>query len=242
MVRGIAAYARRHHLALLALFFALAGTSYAATSTLLPKNSVGTKQVIDHSLLKADFKAGQLPRGRVGPEGPPGLQGAQGAAGAPGTQGAQGAAGAQGPPGIQGPPGPVSAYETLHPALPLTDITATSANSPTVVTQVDVPAGSYAVSMGVVVTATGGDGSVTCDVDHLINGTVDIVGAGTAAVGTTAGTSRLTTLVGQGGVTLTAAGTLRLSCWQSSAGATMPQARFADVIAIEVGSLTQTTD
>jgi hypothetical protein len=135
----------------------------------------------------------------------------------------------------------VSAYEVLHPALP-TDITATSANSPTVVTQVDVPAGSYAVSMGVAVTATGGDGAVTCDVDHLINGTVDIVTVVTAAVGTSAGTSRLTTLVGTpGGVTLTAAGTLRLGCWQSSAGATMPQARFADVMAIKVGSLTQTT-
>lgn len=97
MLREIAAYVRRHHLGLLALFFALAGTSYAATSSLLPKNSVGTKQVINHSLLKADFKAGQLPRGRVGPQGPAGPQGAQGAVGPQGPQGPQ---------GIQGPPGP----------------------------------------------------------------------------------------------------------------------------------------
>ena len=55
-------------IALVALFVALGGTSYAAT-TLLPRNSVGTKQVVDHSLLKADFKAGQLlagPRGSTG--------------------------------------------------------------------------------------------------------------------------------------------------------------------------------
>jgi hypothetical protein len=227
---------QRHLVGYLALFVALGGTSFAAAAL------INGSQIKPHTIPKNRLTKSAIAslKGSRGPRGPQGDSGPQGSTGLQGAQGAQGAAGPQGPPGVQGPPGPVSAYEVLHPALP-TDITATSANSPTVVTQVDVPAGSYAVSMGVVVTATGGDGSVTCDVDHLINGTVDIVGAGTAAVGTTAGTSRLTTLVGQGGVTLTAAGTLRLSCWQSSAGATMPQARFADVIAIKVGSLTQTT-
>ncbi len=37
------AYLRRHHLAILALFIALGGTSYAATQ--LPANSVGTRQI-----------------------------------------------------------------------------------------------------------------------------------------------------------------------------------------------------
>ena len=97
MLRGIAAYVSRHHLGLLALFFALVGTSYAATSSLLPKNSVGTRQVIDHSLLKVDFKAGQLPRGPAGRQGPAGPQG---------EQGVPGAQGATGPQGVQGPPGP----------------------------------------------------------------------------------------------------------------------------------------
>lgn len=91
MLGRIAAYFRQHHLALLALFLVLGGTSYAATSSLLPKNSVGTRQVINHSLLKVDFKAGQLPRGPAGPQGPAGSEGPQGA---------------QGPQGIQGPPGP----------------------------------------------------------------------------------------------------------------------------------------
>jgi hypothetical protein len=97
MSKRLAGYLGRHHVGLLALFLALAGTSYAAASSLLPANSVGTKQVINHSLRKVDFKAGQLPRGPAGPEG---------AAGPQGTQGPQGAQGPQGPQGIQGPPGP----------------------------------------------------------------------------------------------------------------------------------------
>ena len=74
-----------------------------AAATLLPADSVGTKQVINHSLLKVDFKAGQLPRGLRGLRGPQGAQGAQGVQGIQGTQGAQGQPGQQ---GIQGPPGP----------------------------------------------------------------------------------------------------------------------------------------
>ena len=69
-------------------------------ATLLGANSVGTKQVINHSLLKVDFKAGQLPRG------PRGAQGAQGAQGVPGPAGAQGVSGPPGPAGAQGVPGP----------------------------------------------------------------------------------------------------------------------------------------
>ena len=86
------AYLRRHAIALVALFFALGGTSYAVAR--LPRNSVGTAQlrknavisskVKDRSLLGRDFKAGQLPAGPVGPTGP------QGAPGAPGPTGPQG--------------------------------------------------------------------------------------------------------------------------------------------------------
>jgi len=69
-----------------ALAIALGGSAFAATM-LVPKNSVGSPQVIDGSLLKRDFKRGQLPRGAQGP------------------QGLQGPAGQQGPPGSQGLPG-----------------------------------------------------------------------------------------------------------------------------------------
>jgi hypothetical protein len=87
----------RHNLvAYLALLLALSGTSYAAATKLLPANSVGTRQVINGSLLKGDFKSGQLPRGARGSIGPAGPAGATGPAGPAGSQGAQ------------GPPGPVS--------------------------------------------------------------------------------------------------------------------------------------
>jgi len=91
-------YIRRHHIALLALFVALGGTSYAAVN--LPNGSVGAAQlkqgavaskklrngavsraklrnnavnsakVANGSLLAADFKSGQLPKGERGPAGP----------------------------------------------------------------------------------------------------------------------------------------------------------------------------
>jgi hypothetical protein len=89
--------------ALLALFVSLGGVGYAATQ--LPRNSVGTAQlrakavttaklandavtsskVADHSLLAADFRAGQLPSGLQGPRGPQGPLGPQGPAGAAGA-------------------------------------------------------------------------------------------------------------------------------------------------------------
>ena len=81
-----------------ALLVAVAGTGYAASQ--LPVNSVGTAQLRNgavtaakvkvHSLLKSDFKPGQIPagaRGPVGLPGPPGPAGSPGAAGAPGPAG-----------------------------------------------------------------------------------------------------------------------------------------------------------
>jgi hypothetical protein len=78
---------------LIALIVAMGGTSYAAIK--LPRNSVGAAQlkrnavtsskVRNGSLVKADFKAGQLPGG---PQGPQGLQGPAGPAGPGGKNGA----------------------------------------------------------------------------------------------------------------------------------------------------------
>ncbi len=100
-MKQLAGYFRRHHIALLALFIALGGTSYAAVS--LPKGSVGAAQikddavgpgqvrdgaitratvrdnainsakVADGSLRVKDFAAGEVPAGPAGPaEGPAG--------------------------------------------------------------------------------------------------------------------------------------------------------------------------
>jgi hypothetical protein len=76
-----------------ALFVSLSGASYAAI--VLPAKSVGTKhlkrnavtsaKVKKYSLLRSDFKRGQIPRGLQGVQGIQGVQGVQGAKGDPGT-------------------------------------------------------------------------------------------------------------------------------------------------------------
>jgi len=111
MLRRSASYIRRHHVALLALFVALGGTSVAGGNALLPRNSVGTTQVVDGSLQAKDLsiKATSALKGNTGPRGAAGARGAPGAtgaAGATGATGATGAAGATGATGATGPPGP----------------------------------------------------------------------------------------------------------------------------------------
>ena len=82
--------------ALLALFIALGGVTYAAAK--LPAHSVGAKQlkknavrsskVKNHTLLRRDFKSGTL---LVGPKGDKGDKGDQGNPGTPGANGTFGA-------------------------------------------------------------------------------------------------------------------------------------------------------
>jgi hypothetical protein len=80
-------YLRHHHLALLALFLALGGTSYAAVA--LPANSVGTKQLRNKAVTPAKVApaTAKLFRGERG------LRGLRGEAGTPGDQGPAGPAG-----------------------------------------------------------------------------------------------------------------------------------------------------
>lgn len=116
MSHRVQGYVRTHHVALLALFVALGGTSYAAVK--LPAGSVGSKQLARNSvtsakvrngtLLRRDFKQGQLvagANGAPGAKGEPGATGPQGPAGAKGDTGAKGATGATGPQGEIGPEG-----------------------------------------------------------------------------------------------------------------------------------------
>jgi hypothetical protein len=86
-------HARHHSVGYVALFVALGGTTYAAATVGpgdiekdavrskhikaggvknpdLAAGSVGAEKVIDGSLLKEDFKAGQVPQGPPGPVGP----------------------------------------------------------------------------------------------------------------------------------------------------------------------------
>jgi hypothetical protein len=99
MFSAVRSYVARHHVAMLALFVALGGTSVAAAR--LPARSVGTKQikagaitgskiagnaitsakVKNGSLKAADFASGQIPAG------PQGAAGHDGAPGSPGVSG-----------------------------------------------------------------------------------------------------------------------------------------------------------
>ena len=56
-------YLRQHHLALLALFIALGGTSYAAAS--LPKDSVGSRQLKNNSVTTSKIKDGAVTGAKV---------------------------------------------------------------------------------------------------------------------------------------------------------------------------------
>jgi hypothetical protein len=83
---------------MLALFFALGGTAFAAGNALLPKNSVGSAQVINGSLSKSDL-SGKAVKALKGNRGLRGAKGTPGPAGPAGPQGAQGATGPAGPAG-----------------------------------------------------------------------------------------------------------------------------------------------
>jgi hypothetical protein len=110
-----ARHLRQHFVAYLALFFALGGTSLAASNALVPKNSVGSAKVINGSLQKIDLgkkTIAQL-RGRTGARGPIGLRGPSGPTGPTGPQGVAGAPGSPGANGTARAYGLVAADGTL---------------------------------------------------------------------------------------------------------------------------------
>jgi hypothetical protein len=83
--------------ATIALFMVLTGASAVAATQIgtagIKNNAVTSAKVKNGSLLRVDFKPGQLPRG---PQGPAGPAGAPGAPGAPGANGLNGTARAYG--------------------------------------------------------------------------------------------------------------------------------------------------
>jgi hypothetical protein len=113
MLASVIGHLRRDLVAYVALLLALSSTSYAAATKLLPRNSVGSPQVINGSLQKADLsrRAVAALHGARGPRGPQGIQGIQGVQGAPGMPGAQGA---------QGSPGTARAYGRVDAGCPST--------------------------------------------------------------------------------------------------------------------------
>jgi hypothetical protein len=112
-----------------ALLISLGGVSYAAVT--LPANSVGTRQVINGSLLKKDFKSGQLPRGRRG---------------VPGDRGPDGATGPAGPAGASGPGGVTKVTTVDGPAVGMCP--SGGGDCQTAVSTAICPSGSFVVGGG----------------------------------------------------------------------------------------------
>jgi hypothetical protein len=101
--------------ATLALVLAVTGGAYAATQ--LPKDSIRSKQVKDHSLKARDFKPGQLPTG------------------APGPKGDRGDAGARGEPGQAGPSVLLSGHHTANGETQQTSCPIYSMDAPLTITR-----------------------------------------------------------------------------------------------------------
>jgi hypothetical protein len=102
MTRGFGRFLRQNTIALLALFLALGGTSFAA-ATLINGKLIKPHTIARNRLTNTAIK--QL----KGNRGAPGAQGAQGPTGAQGTQGIQ---------GVQGPAGPVRLRYLISAAIP----------------------------------------------------------------------------------------------------------------------------
>ena len=73
MTRGFLRFLRGNTIALLALFIALGGTTYAATA--LPKNSVGTKQLKKNAVTALKIKVGAVTNAKIGKNAVTGAEG-----------------------------------------------------------------------------------------------------------------------------------------------------------------------
>ncbi len=124
MLVAMGRHLRLHFIAYLALFVALGGTSVAASNALVPKNSVGSPQVINGSLQTRDLsrKARTALKGNRGTRGPAGVRGARGPTGAQGVQGVQGVQGIQGIPGTARAYGLVASDGTLSRSRNVTQV------------------------------------------------------------------------------------------------------------------------
>jgi hypothetical protein len=245
---------RRHLVAYVALFVALSSTGYAASERLLPRNSVGSAQVVNRSLQTVDLsrKAVASLRGLRGARGPQGLTGLQGQQG---SQGPKGDAGPPGPKGDKGDPGAAAGFETGYcasgafpgcTAAPVTVDQSTNTAAPFFLTM-SLPPGSFIVTVEVTVVAsndtTPPDWHVGCEARTPLSGP-GFAGGGSATVGDLSGDSSEVTIPIVFGTKLAGGGTAGVRCWRSAGnGATGtgadPTVTYADMTAVQVGTLTQ---
>ena len=62
---GFGRFLRQNTIAMLALFIALGGTTFAAANIVLPKNSVGTKQLKKNAVTSVKIKNNQVTGART---------------------------------------------------------------------------------------------------------------------------------------------------------------------------------
>lgn len=164
----------------LCLFVLLGGSAYAAVSLSrgsvksrhIARNAVSSAKVKDGSLLRRDFRAGQVPAGEPGSQGPAGPAGAAGTAGAPGAAGMPGVTGSAGPPGATGPRGPSDAFfDSTNGSISL-------GNAPTPVATLALPAGSHVITGRVAIfnngAAADGDCSLTAGATEIDEAPFDL--------------------------------------------------------------------
>jgi len=240
----------------LALFVALGGTSYAAI--VLPRNSVGSAQIKPNavggseiasdavtsgkvkggSLLKKDFKLGQLPAGAAGARGAAGADGAAGAAGPQGAKGADGTGGTNGDDGDMGPRGPSNAYYTGR--FDSSDVIGGDGELPTIETVIHtlaLPQGDYTIAVNALVDGTNPGQAIdaTCSLYEGLDETGTLL-ATTGFTAAPAGNEAHGPLTIDSVVTMTApdGGSVNLSC-RGFGDETLTQGR---IIATKVATLT----
>jgi hypothetical protein len=226
MAGQVRAFARRHCIALVALFIALGGSSYAAVK--LPRNSVGSKQIkagaVKESKLAASVRR-KLNTGGTGPTGPRGATGPAGAKGdtVVGPTGPKGDDGPAGPAGDRGPTGPISPTD-VYTAIVAPDPQNPAQDSVTArIAPVGVPPGKYAVVARVKAFNAGGSAvSVSCALAQYGGATLD-----TFAVSVPALQRREVFLMGAGTV-VDHDGTdyIMISCTASGAGVDWSEERL----------------
>lgn len=198
-------------ISLIALFVALGGTTYAATT--LPKNSVGTAQLKNGAVTKKKINRKTITalKGKRGPQGPQGPQGIQGIQGVKGDTGA---------------PGPSAAFSgsTAGPV----NISGTSSLG-----SLNVPAGNYVIVANTWAWNTSLSGNVLIDCNLTAGADSDEVRAELAQLD---GGGDAQSLAFNLAHTYSAAGTISLACNVFSKTVSFSN---ITITAIQVGSLTK---
>ncbi len=228
-------------ISLFALFFALGGTSYAVAK--LPKNSVGSSQVINGSLQKVDLSHKTIIalKGNRGPAGQAGATGPAGPAGATGPAGPSGQTGPQGPPGVTHADEWFFARTLSNPGTWLPIVSGTWPDIQPFMTHVltaHLDKGNYAVTAEIIAENDAGHGIVVC---LLGNSTVGY-SVGQSGVGYVAGFALQQTFEMQDIFPMATAGDLELSCFNAPPNdpAGIPRIGYATVIATKIDTVTVT--